>query len=97
MTEYLDKRIDTFCLKGPYGLNRDYKFFWMGFGDRKTFSDIRYWMGLLPECSLDPVNRERNQAADILAKKAKEDVNLSVIHYVPPSYLIMYLYEPFTI
>ncbi|KAG2261177.1 hypothetical protein Bca52824_068256 [Brassica carinata] len=39
--------------------------------------DIRYWMGLLPDCSLERVNRERNQAADILAKKARDEANLS--------------------
>ena len=59
--------------------------------------DIRHWMSLLPECSLDQVNRERNQAADILVKKAKEDENLSIIFSIPPVWLIMFLYEPFTI
>lgn len=54
-------------------------------------------MSLLPECSLDQVNRERNQAADILAKKANEDENLSVIFSIHSVWLIMFLYEPFTI
>lgn len=60
-------------------------------------TDIRYWMSLLPECSLDQINRERNQAADAIAKKAKHENNLSVFYISPPSWLILFLYEPFTI
>lgn len=36
--------------------------------------DVRYWMTLLPESSLDHVNKEKNQAADILAKKASSRI-----------------------
>ncbi|CAN7092201.1 unnamed protein product, partial [Brassica rapa subsp. narinosa] len=57
-------------------------------------TDIRYWMSLLPECSLDQINRERNQAADALAKKAKQGNNLSVFYITPPAWLIIFLYEP---
>lgn len=30
---------------------------------------IRYWMSLFPQCSLDHINREKNQAADKLANQ----------------------------
>lgn len=59
-------------------------------------SDIRYWISLLPDCSLEHVNREKNQTADLLAKKAVEETKLSENFYVPPSSLIKYLYSPFT-
>ena len=50
--------------------------------------DIRYWMALLPKCSLEYVNREKNQAADVLAKQAS-DHNISYIFFdIPPIWLI---------
>lgn len=53
--------------------------------------DIRYWIKLLPECSLAHVNRERNQAADCMAKKMKIESNLSVVFKLPPSWLFDFL------
>lgn len=59
--------------------------------------DIRYWMKRLPESSLDYVNRERNQAADAIAKRAvDQNVSSSFIH-IPPVWLLKFLYHPFTI
>ena len=59
--------------------------------------DIRYWMMMLPESSLEFVNREKNQAADALARKATQQVISSVSFHIPPVWLIKYLYYPFTI
>lgn len=60
-------------------------------------SDITYWMSKMPLCSLEQVNRERNQAADILSKKSLDFSSLSMIFNVPPSWLVEYMYSPFTI
>lgn len=34
--------------------------------------DIRYWMAKVPECSLAFEYREKNQAPDCLAKRARQ-------------------------
>lgn len=59
--------------------------------------DIRHWIKLLPECSLDYVNRERNQAADCMAKKMLEENEDSVVFKIPPIWMVNYLYYPYTI
>lgn len=59
--------------------------------------DIRYWMELLPESSLDYVNRKRNQAADALAKQALQQSSYTVFFHIPHVWLINFLYYPFTI
>lgn len=47
--------------------------------------DIRYWMGTLPDCSPEQVNKERNQAADVSSKEALVGLSLySEFHNVPP-------------
>ncbi|CAL9224108.1 unnamed protein product, partial [Arabidopsis halleri] len=59
--------------------------------------DIRYWMAKLPLASLDHVNRERNSAADKMAHQAITMNSLYNVYSVPPSVLIPYLYQPYTI
>lgn len=59
--------------------------------------DIRYWMTLLPESFLEYVNREKNQAADVLAKQAIDHNTSSIFFDIPLVWLIQYLYSPFTI
>ena len=59
--------------------------------------DIRYWMTLLPESSLDHVNREKNQTVDILAKKTAHQKNLFEFYNILSVWLIQFLYVPFTI
>lgn len=59
--------------------------------------DIRHWMQLLPESSLEYVNRERNQAADALAKYGVTMDCSSLYFPIPPCWLIDFLYFPFTI
>lgn len=57
--------------------------------------DIRHWMTKLPFSSLEYVNRERNEAADSLAKRA---IAMNVLYQTfsnPPSWLVKYLYQPF--
>lgn len=46
-------------------------------------TDIRHWMQLLPESSLDYVNREMNQAADALTKQAVQQNSSSLYYHVP--------------
>lgn len=59
--------------------------------------DIRYWISKLPLCLLNHVNMEKNQAADLLAKKANDADSMYVNFSLPPLWLINYLYYPFTI
>ncbi|KAG2299055.1 hypothetical protein Bca52824_035527 [Brassica carinata] len=59
--------------------------------------DVRYWMTVLPESSLDNANREKNQAADALAKQAVHQSNLFIFFDIPPVWLIQFLYIPYTI
>ena len=59
--------------------------------------DIRYWVSLLPDCSLGSVNRERNMAADSLAKQSLIDPNIVVFYTIPPIWLVNFLYWPYTI
>lgn len=59
--------------------------------------DIRHWMSLLPECSLENVNRERNMAADTLSKHAMEYSNYVSLFCIPPLWLIKYLYWPYKV
>ena len=54
-------------------------------------------MALLPECSLEYVNREKNQAADVLAKQASDHNSFFIFFDILPVWLIQYLYSPFTI
>ncbi|CAA7032663.1 unnamed protein product [Microthlaspi erraticum] len=59
--------------------------------------DIRHWITKLPQCSLGHVNREKNQAADVLCKHyLSNSVNLCKLYETPPSWLVNYLYYPFT-
>lgn len=60
-------------------------------------NDIRYWITKLPFCSLDQVNRERNQAADLLSKKAYEYDSMYSTFSIPPIWLVDKLYYPFTV
>lgn len=62
-----------------------------------SLSDIHFWMNKLQRCSIDHVNRERNQAADIVSKKALEDEALFSFSLFPPPWLIDYLYHLYTI
>ncbi|XP_056848910.1 uncharacterized protein LOC130499038 [Raphanus sativus] len=48
--------------------------------------DIRHWMSLLPDCSLASINRERNQAADVLSRRAFLEDNVVSCFSVPPSW-----------
>lgn len=59
--------------------------------------DIRHWMELLLESSLDYVNRERNQAADALARQAIQQSDITEFFHISPLWLINLLYYPFTI
>lgn len=59
--------------------------------------DIRHWISLLPDCSLGSVNRERNMAADSLAKQSLIDPNIVVFYTIPPIWLVNFLYWPYTI
>ncbi|KAG7567730.1 Reverse transcriptase zinc-binding domain [Arabidopsis thaliana x Arabidopsis arenosa] len=59
--------------------------------------DIRFWMTKLPYSSLDYTNRERNEAADVLAKHASLADSLYQTFSVPPCWLLNYLYPPFTV
>lgn len=59
--------------------------------------DIRYWMAKLPLASLAHVNRERNSAADKMAHQALSLTSLYSVYIVPPSVLIPFLYQPYTI
>lgn len=47
--------------------------------------DIRHWIRLLPLCSLEQVNREKNQAADCIAKRVSEETEISVVFNMPPN------------
>lgn len=58
---------------------------------------IGYWMMMLPESSLEFVDREKNQAADALARKATQQDFSSVNFHISPVWLIKFLYYPFTI
>lgn len=60
-------------------------------------SDIHYWMNKLQRCSIDHVNRERNQAAYMVSRKAMDDEALFFFSFSPPSWLIDYLYHPYTV
>lgn len=51
---------------------------------------------MLPLCSRDQVNRERNQTADILAKLAVIDATLFVLHAVLDHLVYFYVF-PFKI
>lgn len=67
--------------------------------------DIRYWMMMLPKSSLEfvnreknpLVNREKNQAADALARKATQQDFSSVNFHISHVWLIKFLYYLFTI
>lgn len=59
--------------------------------------DIRYWISRLPQCSLEQVNRERNQAADIISRKALEYDSMFIYYNSVPVWLVKFLYHPFTI
>ena len=59
--------------------------------------DIRYWMMMLPESSLEFVNREKNQAADALARKATQQDFSSINFHISYVWLIKFLYYLFTI
>lgn len=59
--------------------------------------DIRHWMTKLPDASLDHVNREKNSAADKLAQYASSMTCLYHVFHSPPSWLIDFLYQPYTI
>lgn len=59
--------------------------------------DIRHWISLLPACSIDSVNRERNSAADALSKEAK-NIHVDYMYLSsPPLCLIPFLYWPYTV
>ena len=57
--------------------------------------DIRHWIQLLLECSLDFVNRENNQAVDAIAKNAIHQNISGLFYHFPPVWLINFLYHPF--
>lgn len=59
--------------------------------------DIRHWIRKLPLCSLDHVNREKNQIADILSKCVYDFRSSFRLYNIPPRLLITYLYSPFTV
>lgn len=59
--------------------------------------DIGYWIQLIPESSLDFVNREKNQAADAVAKNVIHQSTTALFYHLPPVWLINFLYYPFTI
>lgn len=59
--------------------------------------DIRHWMTLLPECSLEYVNREKNQVADAMSRHSRDHNSLYQFFDFPPVWLIQYLYSPFTV
>ena len=58
-------------------------------------SKIRHWMSKLPLCSIDSIHREKNQAADALAKKSYDYHDYSRFN-VPPEWLVKYFYFSFT-
>ncbi|KAL0701401.1 hypothetical protein Bca4012_057523 [Brassica carinata] len=60
-------------------------------------ADLHYWMNKLQNCSIDHVNREKNQAADMIARKSLEDEVLFSFSFNPPIWLIDYLYHPYTV
>ena len=59
--------------------------------------DIRYWISRLPICSIGSVNRKKNTTADAFSKQAAEMITNYAMLSTPPSWLIHYLYEPYTI
>ncbi|CAN7132504.1 unnamed protein product [Brassica rapa subsp. narinosa] len=59
--------------------------------------DIRHWMHLLPESSLDYVNRERNQDVDGIAREVVHQSSSTMYFHILPVWLINFLYHPFTI
>lgn len=59
--------------------------------------DIRYWMSLLPEYAFRHIERKRNQAADIIAKKVVVNPNSFVVYNIAPIWLIEYLNSSYTI
>lgn len=59
--------------------------------------DIRHWMSKLPLSSLGYVNREKNAAADKLSKYASRINPMYHSFSIPPSWLINFLYYPYTI
>lgn len=58
--------------------------------------EIRHWMNHLPLCSIDFSYREKNQAADALAKKSYEFPVFTRFN-IPPEWLVKYLYYPYTV
>ncbi|XP_013680038.1 uncharacterized protein LOC106384647 [Brassica napus] len=64
---------------------------------RNYLCDIRHWMTLLPECSLEYVNREKNQAADAMSRHSRDHNSLYQFFDFPPVWLIQYLYSLFTV
>ncbi|XP_019099640.1 PREDICTED: uncharacterized protein LOC109132474 [Camelina sativa] len=60
-------------------------------------NDIRFWISKFPNSSLDHVNRERNSAADTIAKQAATNTSMYTLYTVPPCWLVDYLYQPYTI
>ncbi|KAG7543468.1 Reverse transcriptase domain [Arabidopsis thaliana x Arabidopsis arenosa] len=59
--------------------------------------DIRFWMLKLPLSSLGHVNREKNAAADRLSRHALFLNSLYETYNAPPSWLVDYLYYPYTV
>lgn len=59
--------------------------------------DIRHWISLLPLCSLEAVNRERNAATDALSKQCRVTHVDHMYLSSPPPWLIPYLYWPYTV
>ncbi|CAA7048415.1 unnamed protein product [Microthlaspi erraticum] len=60
--------------------------------------DIRHWISKLPLSSLGYVNREKNQAADALAKHNLHNcLNIYKVYVSPPIWLVNFLYSPFTV
>ncbi|CAA7060894.1 unnamed protein product [Microthlaspi erraticum] len=59
--------------------------------------DINFWIQKLPLCSLGHINREINQAADVLAKAYLRSQNSCMFLSSPPVWLRKYLYFPLTL
>lgn len=59
--------------------------------------DIRHWMSLLPLCSLEATNREKNMAADVLSRSGLQGNHLVTFYSCPPTWLTTYLYYPYTV
>ena len=64
---------------------------------RNLSCDIRHWIQLLLKSSLDFVNREKNQAADDVAKNAIHQSTSTLFYHLPCVWFVKFLYYPFTI